>query len=131
MMIQDVELTAIKSPHLSHKSHLKDDKHDDVSSATSSDFSNTVNVAEHYNYDPPFTIYERFINDNEWNLDADIARHIEIFPATAGERRKKQVKDDFDWLLPSTQPADQKAAIKAYESKYNFTDGFQFSWQFD
>ena len=118
----------IPDPPTSVVADKEGDKHDDVSSATSSGFSNPVDVAEHYNYDPPFTIYERFINDNEWNLDADIARRIEIFPAT-GERRKKQVKDDFDWLLPSTRPADRNAAIKAYESKYNFTDGFQSSNQ--
>lgn len=83
-------------------------------------------VADHYNYDPPFSIYERTIFLNDWNIDRISSNRLEIFPVT-GEQRKKQNKDVFDWLQPSTRPANRKAVKEAYDSNFTFTDGFQSS----
>ena len=52
--------------------------------------------ADHY--DPPFTIFDRFIPLKQWNADSEMLPPT-IFPFN-GERHKRQVKDDFDWLRP-------------------------------
>ena len=78
-----------------------------------------------YRYQLPFTIYERFIPDG-WNKDSDISRPHDIFPVT-GERRKKEVKDNFDWLQPVSRPADVAAVRQAYEDNYTFKEGFHTS----
>ena len=51
-------------------------------------------------YHPPFTIYQRFIPDSKWNEDSLVSTPDNIFPDT-GQRRKKEVKDNFDWLQPA------------------------------
>jgi len=81
---------------------------------------------DQYRYNPPFSFYERFTKAQLWNTDKSSVRPIEIFPVT-GERRKKTVEDNFDWLQPSTRPADRKAVMEAYESHFAFCDGFQKS----
>ena len=44
-----------------------------------------------------------------------------------GKRRKKEVKDNFDWLQPVPRPADVAAARQAYEDNYTFKEGFYTS----
>ncbi len=41
---------------------------------------------------------------------------------TSGEQRKKPEKDDFEWLHPTTKPAEIAAAKEAYTANYNFID---------
>ena len=41
-------------------------------------------------YHTPFTIYQRFIPDTNWNVDSKASTPYDIFPDT-GERRKKEV----------------------------------------
>jgi len=77
-------------------------------------------------YHPPFTIYQRFIPDKNWNVDSKVSTPCNIFPDT-GERRKKEVKDNFDWLQPAIRPADKSAARQAYVENYSFKDGFHIS----
>jgi len=79
-----------------------------------------------FSYDPPFTIFERFIPLNGWNEDPKFVKPFTVFSVT-GERRKKQVRDNFDWLLPSTRHANMDATMQAYSSNYLFTEGFQSS----
>jgi hypothetical protein len=77
-------------------------------------------------YHPPFTIYQRFIPDEKWNEDSLLSTPVSIFPDTGG-RRKKEVKDNFDWLQPSIRPADKAAARNAYADNYSFKEGFHIS----
>ena len=78
-----------------------------------------------YRYQLPFTIYEQFIPDG-WNKDSDVSRPHDIFPVT-GERRKKEVNDNFDWLQPVSRPAGVAAVQQAYEDNYTFKEGFHTS----
>jgi hypothetical protein len=77
-------------------------------------------------YHPPFIVYQRFIPDKNWNVDSKVSTPYNIFPDT-GERRKKEVKDNFDWLQPAIRPADKSAARQAYVENYSFKDGFHTS----
>lgn len=77
-----------------------------------------------FNYDLPFTIFDRFIPSTPWNMDSKQSPTQNIL-FTSGERRKKEVKDDFEWLHPTTRPADVTAAREAYTANYNFIDGIQ------
>ena len=77
-------------------------------------------------YHPPFTIYQRFIPDEKWNEDSLLSTPVSIFPDTGG-RRKKEVKDNFDWLQPAIRPADKAAARNAYADNYSFLEGFHIS----
>jgi len=52
-------------------------------------------------YAYPFTIYQRCVPGNDWVTDAPISTPCDIFPVT-GSRRKNEVRDNFDWLLPRT-----------------------------
>ena len=74
-------------------------------------------------YHPPFTIYQRFISDDKWQVDSTSTTHHNLFPDT-GARRKKEVKDNFEWLQPAIRPADVLVARKAYADNYTFKDGF-------
>lgn len=58
----------------------------------------------------------------QWNADSDTSSPT-IFP-TNGERRKRQVKDDFDWLRPKSNPANVAKSSEVYASNYHFHDGF-------
>ncbi len=71
----------------------------------------------------PFTVYQHCLPGNEWMKDAPISTPCSIFPVT-GARRKNEVKDNFDWLLPRTKSADIKDTVMAYESSYHFGTGF-------
>jgi hypothetical protein len=83
---------------------------------------NDVYTAEPYNYDLPFTIFDRFIASNcPWAVDKQPSNAQQLFSAS-GERRRKEVKDDFEWTRPTPRPADLAAAR---ESKYSFIDGIQ------
>jgi len=77
---------------------------------------------DQYRYNPPFSFFERFTKAQVWNTDKSSVRPIEIFSVT-GEQRKKPVEDNFDWLQPSTRPADRKAVMEAYESNFAFCEG--------
>ena len=61
---------------------------------------NDVYTAEPYNYDLPFTIFDRFIASNcPWAVDKQPSNAQQLFSAS-GERRRKEVKDDFEQILP-------------------------------
>ena len=77
-------------------------------------------------YAYPFTIYQRCVPGNDWVTDAPISTPCDIFPVT-GSRRKNEVRDNFDWLLPRTKSADVKEAETAYSSYYQFGTGFSSS----
>jgi hypothetical protein len=77
-------------------------------------------------YAYPFTLYQHCLPCNEWMNDDPISTPRSIFPET-GPRRKNEVKDNFDWLLPRTKSADIEEAVNAYESSYHFLGGFSSS----
>ena len=81
---------------------------------------------DRFTFDPPFTIFERFIPSHQWNKDPQVSTPLVIFPDN-GERRKKQVKDNFDWCRPSVRSADLSAASDVYTSNYHFDSGFETS----
>ena len=87
--------------------------------------STTDNLYVNYDsYDLPFTVFQRFIptSPGAWNIDCEPSTPHNIFSAS-GERRKKEVKDDFEWLQPTSRAADLSAAKEAHASKYNFING--------
>ena len=100
----------------------------DTHSTTDSITTPTTNNESHlepYNYDLPFTIFDRFIaSDCPWTVDKQPSNAQQLFSAS-GERRRKEVKDDFEWTRPTPRPADLAAARDAYSSKYSFIDGIQ------
>ena len=74
-------------------------------------------------YDLPFTVFQRFIPSSPyWNIDSTPSNSHTTFFAS-GERRKKEVKDDFDWLQPTLPAADLSAAKEVHALKYNFNNG--------
>ena len=74
---------------------------------------------ESFQYDLPFTIFERFdASKCPWAIDVQPLNAQQLFSAS-GERRRKEVKNDFEWLHPTTRPADIAAAREAYQSKYS------------
>ena len=81
---------------------------------------NLLNIGD---YAYPFTLYQHCLPCNEWMNDDPISTPCSIFPET-GPRRKNEVKDNFDWLLPRTKSADIKDTVMAYESSYQFGTGF-------
>ncbi len=81
---------------------------DEVERKTDSETPNSVKPGatgtadvEMFNYDLPFTIFDRFIPSTPWNMDSKQSPTQNIL-FTSGERRKKEVKDDFEWLHPTT-----------------------------
>jgi len=77
-------------------------------------------------YQPPFTIYDRFTPTNEWNKDVEVSS-LNIFTVD-GKRRKREVKDNFEWLLPpQSRPAEISQALEAYSSNYLFQNGFHIA----
>lgn len=81
-------------------------------------------LVSYESYDLPFTIFQRFIPtaSDSWNMDSNTSTAYNIFSAS-GARRKKEVKDDFEWLQPTSRAADLSAAKEAHASKYNFING--------
>lgn len=74
-------------------------------------------------YASPFTVYQHCVPGNEWMKDDPQFTPHSIFPVTGG-RRTKEVKDNFNWLLPHTKAADINEAVTAYDSSFHIKGGF-------
>jgi hypothetical protein len=84
--------------------------------------SDSLLYSDKFEDDPPFNFYHQYIPGNQWNKDPEdtnIIRPVEIFPVT-GSCRKREVKDTFDWLLPSTIPANHDSSSEAYSTEFKF-----------
>ena len=74
-------------------------------------------------YDPMFAIMPRFLPRNNWNKDGMSKKTLDIFHQSK-ERHKNDVQDNFDWINFKAPRVEKQAAIKAYQSKYTFLEGF-------
>ena len=70
-----------------------------------------------------FVIMPRFHPINNWNKDGMSDKTLDIFHVSK-ECHKKDVQDNFDWINFKAPRVDKQAAIKAYQSKYLFVEGF-------
>ena len=96
----------------------------DSSSDESSDEVNIPQKGGDVNlYDQMFAIMPRFLPRNNWNKDGMSNKSLDIFHQ-AKERHKKDVQDNYDWINFKAPRVDKQAAIKAYQSKYTFFEGF-------
>ena len=98
---------------------IMDEEHAGTTDVTAAITTTDEPHLESFFYDLPFTIFDRFVaSDCPWAIDKQTLNAQQLFSAS-GERRRKEVKDDFEWLHPTTRPADIAAAREAYQSKYS------------